>query len=79
MWKQGNFKNPNFATVWGVQANIQKSQFSFPSTNWEKLRIPVSATFKNPTFQSLCELGKTGKYIQPNNFESIDELAKSMP
>ena len=47
--------------------------------NWEKLRSPGRATFKNPNFQSLCELGKTCKNSQrlrfkSSNFESIDEL-----
>ena len=40
--------------------SIPKSQFSISSMNWEKLTIPARATFKNPNFQSLCELGKTG-------------------
>ena len=47
--------------------------------NWEKLRSSDRATFKNPNFQSLCELRKTWKYrlrsrIKNPNFESLDEL-----
>ena len=49
--------------------------------NWEKLKSPGTATFKNPNFQYLCELGKTMKCSlrprsQSPNFESIDELGK---
>ena len=29
--------------------------------NWEKLRSPTRATFKNPNFQSFRELGKGSK------------------
>ena len=32
--------------------------------NLEKLRSPARATFKNPNFQSFCELGKKLK-VQP--------------
>ena len=51
--------------------------------NWEKLTIPDRATFKNPNFQSLYELGKTWKYcLSPRfktpNLKSIDELGKVM-
>ena len=47
--------------------------------NWEKLRSSDRTTFKNPNFQSLCELRKTWKYnrrsrIKNPNFESLDEL-----
>ena len=50
---------------------------------WEKFRVPARATFRNPNFQSLCELGKTWKYaLSPRfnspNFECIDELRKVM-
>ena len=44
-----------------AQANIQKKQFPTSSMNWEKLRGPARATFNNPNFQSLCELGKIWK------------------
>ena len=58
-----------------VSANIQKSQFSISSVNWEKLWSPAGATFKNPNVQSLCELGKS---LRPRfkipNIEFIDEL-----
>ena len=66
-----------------AQANIPISQFSIFSMNWEKLRVPAKATFRNPNFQSFCEMGKTWQYnlspkfISPN-FESIDELRKVM-
>ena len=42
------------------------------------MRSPARATFKNPNFQSLCELGKTWmcnlspRFTSPN-FESIDK------
>ena len=48
--------------------------------NWEKLRLsPAGATFKNPNFQSHCELGKTSKdslrpRLKSPNFESKNEL-----
>ena len=42
-------------------ANKQKSQFSIYFMNWEKLRSPTRATFKNPNFQSFCELGRSSK------------------
>ena len=83
IWKQGNFKNPNFPTVSWIgrylakyKANIQKSQFSISSINWEKLRSPARATFKNPNFQfqvfpnSQNELGKTWKYSLRPRFKS---------
>ena len=44
-----------------TQANIQKKKKTI-SMNWEKLRGPARATFNNPNFQSLCELGKIWKY-----------------
>ena len=51
--------------------------------NWEKLTIPARAPFRNPNFQSPCELGKTWMYsLSPRfktpNFKSIDELGKAM-
>ena len=51
--------------------------------NWEKLRVPARARFKNPNFQSLWELGKTWKYslspiFKSPNSESMDELRKVM-
>ena len=86
MWEQGQKSRfPNCLANWEKLGNIPKSQFSISSMNWgEKLTIPFTATFKNPNFQSLCELGKTCKYSlsQKNNlsmnFESIDELGKVM-
>ena len=48
--------------------------------NWEKLRSLIRATFKNPNFQSFCELGKSLKYSLRStfeNFESKDELKKA--
>ena len=49
--------------------------------NWEKLTILAIKSFKNPNFQSLCELRKTWKYsLSPRfktlNFKSTDELGK---
>ena len=56
---------------------------SLLSMNWEKLRSPARATFKNPNFKSLGELSKTWKCslsprFESPNFESIDELGKVM-
>ena len=52
--------------------------------NWEILRSSDRVTFKNPNFQSFCDLGKTWKYsLRPKfkspNFESIDELGVMCP
>ena len=63
---------------------IQKPQFSISFMNWEKLRSPARATFKNPNFQSFCELGENSKYslratFRNRNFESKDELRKIVP
>ena len=49
--------------------------------NWESLRSPIRATFKNCNFQSFLELGKSSKYnIRPpifknSNFEFKNELS----
>ena len=67
---------PNCSLNWEklgtkVQANIRKSQWSIFFMNREKLRVPARATFKNPNFQSFCELGKTWKHkskIQKSQF-----------
>ena len=50
---------------------------------WKKLKKSARPTFKNPDFQSLCELGKTWKYnLRPTfrnpNLQFIDELEKVM-
>ena len=42
--------------------NIQNSQFSIPTMDWEEVRSPARAAFKNPNFRSFCELEKTWKY-----------------
>ena len=71
-------------TIWqNMKGEIQKSQFEFsiPFMNWD--RIPTKATFKYPSFQSFCELGKSSKYsLRPTfknyNFKSKDELRKAM-
>ena len=51
--------------------------------NWKILRIPTTATLKNPNFQSFCELGKSLKYnLRPTfknlNFESKDKLSSTV-
>ena len=54
--------------------------------NWEKLRSPARAIFKNPNFQfqfQFCELGNPWKCrlrpaFKSPNFESKDELGKVM-
>ena len=38
--------------------------------NWEKMRSPAKATFKNPNFQFLLELEKLCKYSQRPTFQS---------
>ena len=38
--------------------------------NWQKLRSPTTATFKNPNFQSFCELGKSSKYSLRPKFKN---------
>ena len=63
--------------------DIQNSQFSVPTMDWEELRSPARAAFKNPNFPSLCELEKKWKYsltptLQGPNFESTGELGKVM-
>ena len=62
-------------------ANVQKFQFSISSMNWEKLKRPAKASFKNSNFQSLCQLEKIWKFslrprFQSPNFEFIYELGK---
>ena len=37
--------------------------------NWEKLRSPARATFKDSNFLSLCELGKTWKHSLRPRFQ----------
>ena len=51
--------------------------------NLGKLRTPVRATFKNPNFQFLGELGKPRKYslrptLESPTLESMNELGKIM-
>ena len=51
--------------------------------NWEKLKSPTRATFKNPNFQFSCELAKSLKYsprpaFNNSNFESNNELIKAI-
>ena len=50
--------------------------------NQGKFRSPTKVTFKNPSFQSSCELGKSLKYsLRPAfknpNFEYKNEIEKS--
>ena len=40
---------------------LKKSQFSISFMNQENLRSTTRTTFKNPNFQSLCELQKKKK------------------
>ena len=44
--------------------------------NGGKSRIPTRATFKNPNFQFLCELGILRLTFKNPNFESKDEIEK---
>ena len=89
--RPGRFQNPNFQTAQWIEeyygstvlANIQNSQCPISSINWEKLRNPARATFKNPNFRDLCVLEKNWKYslrqrFQSRNFECVNELEKVM-
>ena len=44
--------------------------------NWEKLKSPTRATFKNPNFQSFYKLVEPKTNIQKSQFESNGELRK---
>ena len=73
-------------------SGMTKNQLKISTTAGENFEIcsyqmlnlaQHSATFKNPNFQNLCELGKILKYsLRPSlknpSFESIDELGKAM-
>ena len=56
----------------GLQAYIQKTQFFIFFTNWEKLRSPIRATFKNPKMYLL--IGKNVEVQPKTNTQKIPIL-----
>ena len=60
-----------------TQAYIPKIQFFIFILNWEELRSPARATFKNPKISWLIGKNLQRKTNTKNpNFESMDELGK---
>ena len=80
IWKQGDYKNTNFPTLWQIGkiievqtklSYIHETKFFIFFLNVEKLRSSARVTFKNPNVP--LEVGKNLK-VQPKTYTQISQF-----